>query len=68
MFALANLYRSADNCSRQGPGVRSEETSSCSSLGDDHRRANHDSSFVQEPDSHDHFSQSLRNTDLCRPS
>ena len=26
MFALANLYQVADNCSQQGPGVRCEET------------------------------------------
>jgi hypothetical protein len=39
-----------------------------SSLGDDHRRTNHHPFFFQEPDCYDHFSPSLRNTDLCRPS
>ena len=39
-----------------------------SSLGDDHRRATITRSSFQEPDCYDHFSQSLRNTDLCRPS
>ena len=75
-----NLARADHVCARQslpGPSTTApgrdqvptvRKLMVASSLCGDHRCRNHHSSFVPGPDCYNCFSQSLPNTDLCRPS